>query len=253
MEFKTKTTSWLLTYPNPNDKIRIFCLPCAGSGASIYGQWHKFLPKDIGVYPIQLPGRENRICEDPILDMDSLVKYITNSILPYLDKPFLFFGHSLGARVAFEITHNLNSVYNKIPNCLIVSGSRAPHIPEPNPIHFLPDNEFLNAIGKLSGIPNIIFENKELMNLFLPILRADYTIDETYVFKDKSPLPCPIIAFGGVYDTEASEDEIQDWSAYTSNLFSYSMIEGDHFFFKSHVEELLNKISKIISNYKVSS
>lgn len=247
MEHQKITTPWLLTCPEVKDKIRLFCLPYAGGGASIYRGWKSAFPGDVGVYPIQLPGRENRIAERPLCEMRALVDAISEGILPYLQCPFIFFGHSIGARIAFEVARNLQKKWNIRPRQLIVSGSRAPHVPEPKPLHHLSDDEFVKELRRFSGTPESVLQNKELMEIFIPILRADFTVDETYVYAEDAPLECPISAFGGTKDIEASREEIAEWAQHTNSDFTIEMIEGDHFFLQRERDFLLRSVARIVS------
>lgn len=244
-----KKTPWLPILPIANDQIRIFCFPFAGGGASGYRAWQKFFPKCVGVYPVQLPGRENRISEEPFTNMVELVAEISRNLRPYLTKPFVFFGHSLGAKIAFEVVRTLRRQWQLEPSHFIVSGSRAPHIPEPKPLHHLADADFVHELRRFSGTPEAILQNRELMELFIPILRADFMLDETYVHLTEEPIACPISVFGGTFDPEAAPRELEDWQQHTSNRFNLEMIEGDHFFLQSNQTVLLNFVKDIVLTY----
>ncbi len=248
MMFQEKTP-WLSVLPAVSDQIRIFCFPFAGGGASSYRDWQKFFPKQVGVYPLQLPGRENRISDKPFTDMVDLASAISHVLRPYLTKPFVFFGHSLGARIAFEVVRTLRRKWQLAPCHLLVSGSRAPHIPEPKPLHHLTDEAFVNELRRFSGTPEAILQNKELMELFIPILRADFMVDETYVHLSEEPLACPISAFGGTADPEADPRELEAWRQHTSNRFNLEMIAGDHFFLQSNKDVLLSFVKDIVLQY----
>lgn len=245
-------TPWLPVSPAANDQIRIFCFPFAGGGASSYRDWQKFFPKTAGVYPIQLPGRENRIADQLFTDMVDLAAEISKVLRPYLTKPFVFFGHSLGARIAFEVVRVVRRNWQLEPCHLIVSGSRAPHIPEPKPLHHLTDEDFVNELRRFSGTPEAILQNKELMELFIPILRADFMVDETYVYLPEEPIACPISAFGGTADPEAEPSDLAAWQQHTSNSFNLEMIEGDHFFLQSNKDVLLNFVKDIVLKYSTA-
>jgi surfactin synthase thioesterase subunit len=246
MEPQKIVTPWLLNCPEAKDKVRVFCLPYAGGGASIYRGWAKAFPEGVGVYPIQLPGRENRITQPPLCEMSALVDAISEAIVPYLRRPFIFFGHSLGARIAFELARNLRKKWEIQPRRLIVSGSRAPHIPEPNPLHHLLDDEFVKELRRFSGTPEAVMQSRELMEIFIPILRADFTVDETYVYSEDMPLNCLISAFGGTEDMEASREEIEAWACHTSCDFSIEMIAGNHFFLQTEKDSLLRSVRRIL-------
>ncbi|MED1723434.1 thioesterase II family protein [Brevibacillus parabrevis] len=249
MDMVKPAERWLLAEPDQHDQIRLFCFPFAGGGASIYRGWAQELPAGVGVYPIQLPGRENRLMESAIREMDTLVAAISQAIQPYLDRPFLFFGHSLGTKIAFELARSVRRNWQLAPSRLIVSGARAPHIPEPNPLYHLPQELFVEELRRFAGTPEAILRSKELMGLFMPLLRADFTLDDTYLFKEEPPLECPISAFCGTHDREASEEEMAAWAQHTAGDFAMSIIEGEHFFLTTNREELLRQLSPILAGH----
>ncbi|MFS0554773.1 thioesterase II family protein [Brevibacillus sp. 179-C9.3 HS] len=253
MSMDTTAKSWLLSQPQATDSIRLFCFPFAGGGASIYRGWAQAFPSDMGVYPVQLPGRENRIAERAHAEMSVLVQEIAQAIYPYLDRPFIFFGHSMGTRIAFELARMVRSKWERNPLCLIVSGGRAPHFPEPKPIYHLSDDEFVSELRRFSGTPEAILQSKELMELFMPLLRADFTLDETYVYTEEKPLDCPIAAYCGTEDQEATQEEMEAWASHTSAQFTFEMVDGGHFFLTTNKEYLLQSVAKIIGQYRVAA
>ena len=178
--------------------------------------------------------------------MKVLIDLLTNELIPYMDRPFVLFGHSIGARIAFELARELRRKWEISPCGLIVSGSRAPHIPEPHPMHHLPDDEFVRELRRFSGTPEAVFQSRELMEMFIPILRADFTIDETYVYSEDEPLDCPVFAFGGTDDIEAKVEELEAWADHTTDVFNLEMIRGDHFFLQSERDLLLRSVSQIL-------
>ncbi|WP_107666511.1 thioesterase II family protein [Cyanothece sp. BG0011] len=229
------TNPWLyLPQPNPKAKIRLFCFPYAGGGTRIFRHWPNHLSDTIEICAIRLPGREGRISETPLTKLLDLVETITPNLLPYLDKPFAFFGHSLGSLVCFEVAHQLRQNYGIQPFFLFASGHPAPQLPDLDPpIHQLPEPDFIKEINKLNGTPKQVLEDKELMQLLMPILRADFEILETYHYTPKPPLNCPITVFGGLNDPEANETELVPWSQHTNNSFEHYLFPGDHFFIHS--------------------
>lgn len=249
MQARCKATPWLQTHPHIQDRLRLFCFPYAGGGTSMYRGWAHAFPQDVGVYPVQLPGRETRIAERLIGDMGQLATSIAEAIAPYLQLPFILFGHSLGARIAFEVARHVRRKWGVEPCHLIVSASRAPHIPDPNPLHKLPDDRFIAELRRLSGTPEAILQNKELLALFLPMLRADFTVDETYQYKVEQPLACPILAFGGTWDEEATDKELEAWARHTQAEFGLEMIAGNHFFLHAQQPVLLKSIWHQIKQY----
>ena len=245
-----KKTPWITRDSfAPNGVIRLFCFPYAGGGASVFRQWRAGLPDQIEVCPVQLPGRENRISEPLITNLDALVDIASAVFAPYLDSPFAFYGHSIGAKIAFELARNIRRTLGICPCCLIVSGSRAPHIPEPNPLHHLPDHEFMHELRRFSGTPEAVLQSKDLMEMFLPILRADFSVDETYAYSEEMPLDCPIFAFGGTQDVEAKVEDLRAWADHTSEAFSLEMIRGGHFFIQTERTLLLQSIREILLRF----
>ncbi len=253
MNSSNHATPWLPVQPAENDVIRLFCLPYAGAGASVYRGWSSLFADNTGVYPVQLPGRENRIAEPSFSTMEGLVEALSRAILPSLNRPFVFFGHSIGARIAFELARNIQKNWGLHPRHLIVSGSRAPHISEPKPLHHLPDNEFIQELRRFSGTPEEVLQNRELMDMFIPVLRADFCVDETYACVMEPPLACPITAFGGTKDGEASRQEIAAWAAQTLADFDMEMVEGGHFFLHSHRDVLVRSVSRILDRHRAGA
>lgn len=229
---------------NITEKVMV-CFPFAGGGASSYNSWRKELEGAINVCPVQLPGREDRIMEEPYKDIEKLVYDITEELNGFRDKQLYLFGHSMGAKIAYEVAKKLEGNGRKV-KLLIVSGSRVPHIPEQNPIYNLQDSEFIVALKRFGGMPKKILENRELLKFFLPMLRADFEMDEIYYTKNAVKLKCPILAIGGSLDKEANEDEISAWKQYASSKFEYKMFEGGHFFIKQHEKEVLDAVRERI-------
>lgn len=241
------TRSWCITgNPRHEIRMRLFCFPYAGGGAAVFRQWQAGLPNHVQVCPVQYPGREHRIAEPLITKLHRLVDVACKALSPYFDRPFAFYGHSLGARIAFEMTRELRRKRDIQPLHLIVSGSRAPHLPEPNPIHHLPGEAFVEELRRFSGTPAAVLENRELMEMYLPILRADFEVDETYEHTPERPLDCPIAAFGGTLDLEATREEIEQWGRHTYGNFTLEMFKGDHFFLHSKRDHLLRSVSMIL-------
>ncbi|CVI64911.1 Linear gramicidin dehydrogenase LgrE [Clostridiales bacterium CHKCI001] len=226
------------------DKV-LFCFPFAGGGAAAFNSWVTFFATDTVVCTIQLPGREERIMEKPYTDMRILVEDLYKLIHQYDNHQLYFFGHSMGAKIAYEVAKKLESEGKTLEH-LIVSGSRVPHLPEQNPIYHLNDEEFEQGIARFDGTPQEILENKELMSFFLPMLRADFIMDETYYTQKIEKLSCPITALGGTFDKEADEHAVLQWKEYALKNFQAYFFEGGHFFIREKEQEVLKKIAAII-------
>lgn len=220
--------------PNPNARLRLFCFPSAGAGASMFRSWPSFLPADIEVCPVQLPGRETRLREPAIAELDPLLEALVGMLLPELDGPFALFGHSMGALIGFELARALRREHGPQPAQLLVSGFRAPHLPDRNPaIHELPEGLFVAALERYGGMASEILSNHDLMQLLIPVLRADMQLCETYRYRAETPLACPITAFCGLGDTLAGSREVEAWCQQTARGFTLHVLPGGHFFIQT--------------------
>ena len=246
MTTATAFDSWIACRkPNPQARLRLFCLPYAGTSASVFRTWSDGLPVDVEVCPVQLPGRGTRLMETPFTQPASLVQALAQALVPLLDKPFAFFGHSLGALVGFELARQLRRQTGVQPVRLFVSADRAPQVSHRDrPIHALPEGEFLVELRRLNGIPGKVLEEAELMQMILPILRADFAVYETYIYATEPPLNCPISTFGGLRDHRVSRGDLEAWRDQTSGSFSLRMFPGDHFFWNTTQPLLLQILSQ---------
>ena len=231
------------------EKIPLFCLPFAGGGASAYNQWAKKMQGKVTVCLVQLPGREERIMEKPYIDMPVMLDDLEEAVREVVDGPYALWGHSMGGKIAYELEKRLEAV-GYTASCLFISGSRIPSIPEPKPIYHLPDEEFKRELGRFEGTPKEILENQELLDFFLPMLRADFTMDETYYDKTGIVLHAPIAAFGGEKDGEADESAICEWGKYTDNDFSYRIFPGGHFYLRDYEDEVISEVMRRLPGIK---
>jgi medium-chain acyl-[acyl-carrier-protein] hydrolase len=218
--------------PSATSRVRLFCFPYAGAGSQIFRTWPDALPADVEVCPVQLPGRGTRLTERPFTQLSPLVEALTEALVPLLDKPFAFFGHSLGALVSFEVARRIRRDSGLHPVRLFVSACSAPDLPHRGrTIYDLPKKEFLAELRRLNGTPSELLGHEELMEIVLPLLRADFAIYENYAYSADPPLNCPILAFGGLQDRRVNRRDLEAWRAHTNASFSLRMLPGDHFFF----------------------
>lgn len=237
---------WVTCYhPNARARIRMFCFPFAGGGALTFRTWHDHLPSTVEVCAIQLPGRGNRLREPPLDRMGPLVQALVPALIPYLDRPFVFFGHSMGALIAFEIARQLRSEFVIGPKHLFVSGRAAPQIPEAERRTYdLPEPEFVDELRRLNGTPKEVLEHPELLGLMIPILRADFAICQNYVCSPEAPFSFPLTAFGGLQDEDISRQHLDQWREQTTAEFKMQMFPGDHFFLQMAQPLLLQAIAQ---------
>jgi medium-chain acyl-[acyl-carrier-protein] hydrolase len=182
--------------------------------------------------------------EPPFNNLNALVHAAVPMILPYLDRPFAFFGHSLGAVLSFEIARHLRKEQHRGPLHLFASARRAPQRPASRlPTYDLPEAEFLEHLHRMNGTPKEVLEHPQLMPLMLPLLRADFAVSQTYIYREEPPLNCPITAFGGVQDEEVDREELEAWREQTSASFSLRLFRGDHFFLHTSQKDLFDILS----------
>lgn len=229
----TSTSKLWFTSPRPNTRaaLRLFCFPYAGGSSHIYRTWPEGLPSGVEIVTAHLPGRGNRINEPPYTNILPLVQELAEVIKPLLDKPFAFFGHSMGAMICFELTRRLRREGGASPRHLFVSGRTAPQLKagRPSP-HDLPPEEFESELRRLKGTPDEVLAHAELMQLMLPLLRADFTLVGTYEYSPEPPLACPISAYGAVDDEEVSRENLEAWREQTTAAFNLRVFPGGHFF-----------------------
>ncbi|WP_281887493.1 thioesterase II family protein [Paenibacillus sp. YYML68] len=236
---------------NSRAELRLFCLPYAGGGASLYRDWQRMFPKYVDVCPIQLPGRENRGAEQPLSDLKQVVQVMAKAMKPLLDRPFILFGHSMGALLSYELAQELDRQYGVRPMHLFVSGSTAPHKRTPGKLmHKLPDDQFKAELRALNGTPEVLLQNDELMQILLPRIRADFSICETYQYEERPPLACPITVFGGAKDTGVNHTRLDSWKDRTTEAFELHMYDGDHFFIHEEYESMIDCIAGHITTFR---
>jgi medium-chain acyl-[acyl-carrier-protein] hydrolase len=228
-------------------KLRLFCFPYAGAGASAFRDWPKFFTPEIEVVPVQLPGRESRIRERALTRIGPLVELLAGD-LGDLNTAFAFFGHSMGALVGYELARKLSYEGKPAPVHVFVSARRDPSILDENPpLHRLDDVNLLEKLRELNGTPKEIFQYPDLVSFWLAILRADLEVCETYVCTDAAPLECPITAFCGLEDAHVRRDDMAAWRNRTRGAFNLHLLPGDHFFLHTSRDILLRTIARSLS------
>jgi len=245
-----KYDNWFITFKkNYNASMRLFCFHYAGSSASIFRTWAQDMPDWAELTAIQLPGRENRYSEQLLYDVFAVVDRLHLAFDPYINKPFVIFGHSMGSLIAFEFIRKLRRERMIQPKHLIISGTKAPHTLAEKPlIYNLPDTEFIQELKKYNGIPQELIENEELINIFLPVIRADFCISQAYKYNNEKPLNCPITVFGGINDNTFDKQNLFKWKEQTLGAFNSNLFSGDHFFIKSSYTEVIAIINQILKD-----
>jgi medium-chain acyl-[acyl-carrier-protein] hydrolase len=240
---------FLYPSPQPQAKVRLFCFPYAGGGSGTFRSWLKTLPNFVELCLAQLPGREGRISERPYDDLAAMVDTLSEVIGPHLTKPFAFFGHSMGAMISMELARAVRRKLNVEPVHLFVSGRSAPQMPRTRELTYnLPEPEFIEELRRLNGTPPEVLAHPELMQLVTPLLRADFSVCQTYRYTPEPPLSCPITVFGGLED-ETTREELDGWREQTAATCTVRMAPGNHFFLHSAQPQILRIVEQQLRQF----
>ncbi len=238
---------WFIRKSTPGALRRLYCFPYAGGGINTFLSWQACLGNAIEICATQMPGRGARFLEPPCVSLEVLVNELAHLIAHEADRPFSLYGHSLGALVAFEIARYLRAHDLPSPENLIVSGCEAPHIRlRPKRFEEYDDAELIQTLKELNGTPTEVLCNNELMQMILPVTRADFTLSSNYQYQHSAPLNIPITVLSGTEDNHVEKDKINDWQSLTSNLCNVYWLEGDHFFIEQNQALLIQYLKPIL-------
>ncbi|MDX2939098.1 thioesterase II family protein [Streptomyces ipomoeae] len=232
---RSAARGWLGDRPSRavRPRLRLLCFPHAGAGASAYQSWAPGLPDRVEVLPVRLPGREARADERPYTEVAELTSDLAGDLEPLWREPYVLFGHSMGALLAFELARELRRRGLPGPRRLIVSGRMAPQLhPDPRQRwRGLGDVELLDEIGRLGGMPDpLLLMGPAMLSVFLRPLRADIELHESYTYRHEPPLETPLTVLGGDRDPRADREELFAWRTQSSAGTDVHVMDGGHFF-----------------------
>jgi medium-chain acyl-[acyl-carrier-protein] hydrolase len=246
---KSHSPRWIFQEIQPQAKIQLFCFPYAGGGISSYLPWQKALGADIQVACFQLPGRGSRLFEPCIDSFQELIETLTSLVITHANRPYLFFGHSFGGLMAFEVTRALRKRQKTLPKHLIISACEAPHSrSQSKRLHELNDTDLKQALAQLNGTPTDVLENTELMRLLLPGIRSDFRLNAEYSYHFEPPLNLPLTVLTGQEDTHVHPQKLNRWQEQTSAEYKKHTILGNHFFIDTQREAVINLINNLLVN-----
>lgn len=250
MNRKVNRDPWFFcNKPKPQASVRLFCFPFSGGGASIYRSWPDAMGNEIEVQAVQLPGRETRYNEARELNINVLVKNIVKALEIYQDKPFAFFGYSLGALLAFEVCRALAKHNMNAPIHLFVAAMRAPQTARIHePLSPLPDEKFIQQVEYYYQPQGEAWNNSELRDLFMPVLKDDMALADNYIYLDEMPLSCPIDVFTGKQDLGAPPHLTATWHEQTSDKTHYHGYQGGHFFIEEHLKDVQSVVLETLES-----
>ncbi len=229
----------------PESRVCLICFPFAGGGLPVFRRWPEQLSPEIELWAVQLPGRGLRLSEPPFSRLDMLVAELAAELPSAMQRPFALFGHSMGARVAFELARALRRSGATMPLFLFLSACPAPQLPPDGPdLHALPRAELLAELQAWGGTPPAVAQNSELLDLVMPALRADLAVVETAVYRPASALNIPVTVFGGTADPIVPPTSLDAWHVQTSGRFRVQLFAGGHFFLETAVVNLTKIIKQ---------
>jgi medium-chain acyl-[acyl-carrier-protein] hydrolase len=237
---KKSQSMWFENLPQGRDgALRLYCFPYAGGSAQVFRGWQRHFAPQASLSLAHLPGRAARIGEPAFKKHKPLVTALADAMIPELPRAFAFWGHSMGALISFELARELRRRGQPAPLALFLSGRGAPQVPDPDPPTFnLPDPEFVAELRRLNGTPKQLLDNPELKEFFLPTIRADFELVETYEYEPEPPLTCPICAYGSLQDPTVPATNLKAWQKQTSGAFKVRMFPGDHFYIHASTDLL---------------
>ncbi|MEU5626706.1 thioesterase II family protein [Streptomyces tendae] len=243
------TGTWLKNGSAGTDApLRLFCFAHAGGGGGFFQPWREKLLPEVEVCPVILPGRETRVAEPAFRSMEDLLGPLCTGLAPHLDRPYALFGHSTGAAIAYEVARRFQDDPARAPRRLLVSGRRAPHLAARRPPYAgLADDDFLRVVAELGGTPPEVMRQRDLMRMFLPALRADFHLNETYRPLPGPRLTCPLSGFTGDHDPEVTPLELGLWKTTSDGPFRMRVYEGDHFYLAGLPEPLRSDLRRDLS------
>nr|WP_055501589.1 alpha/beta fold hydrolase [Nonomuraea pusilla] len=235
------TDRWLIRWqPRTEPALRLICFPYAGGGPALFRTWPQALPPQAEVCAVQLPGRGARFTEPPFTSMDELLPALADGLAPFLDRPYVTFGHSLGGIISFELVRFLRAKNLGQPELMIISGCRAAQAPPSGPrIHDLPTAEFRAELRRINGTPQEVLEDEGLLEVVEPMVRADMALGERYLHLPEPPLDVPMSVVHGSADATVTRAAAEAWHEQTTGEFVVREVPGDHFFIHDAEADLL--------------
>ena len=227
----------------PRAGTRLFCFHFAGGGASVFKNWNNLLPAEIELCAVQLPGREDRYNETPLENYHTAIAELIPRIRPLLDKPFIFFCHSMGTIIGFQLALALYKDYNLTPLRCFFSASAAPNNkPLFKKIAHLPEKEFKAEILSFGGIPREVTSSPGLLKIMLPLLRHDFRLIDSFTYEDCDLLHCPLTILGGQDDSNVPPAKLEGWHNVSTEETNIILFRGGHFYLLENMELLVQTV-----------
>ncbi|NOJ96169.1 thioesterase [Corallococcus sp. CA049B] len=239
--------------PLPEPRLRLFCLPFAGGSAAIYQPWSMALPTGVELCAVQLPGRERRLMEPAMKSLPALMDVLMPALTPLMDRPFALFGYSMGARIGLEVARTLKRQGGPKPLGFIAAAAPPPSHNDREPIHTLDDPGFIAKLREYDGTPEEVLQHKELLELILPTLRADFALAWSENGKDTAPLDIPLSVYAGKGDKHVGLDTMEHWREESTADVRIRHFEGGHFFIRTHGPPVLAAVREDLTRWMTAA
>jgi len=240
-------TPYLSSRPATEPRLRVFCFHHAGGSASVFGGWQTILGRSAEVLPVQLPGREKRIREPRITEMTVLTAELERHLGPFLRRPYVFYGHSMGALIAYNLTRLLLADGRPAPEMLLVGACAAPHLrPVPPGVEDLPDDELAAWLIQMGGMSALLLDYPDWLRAAAALAHDDLVLCCSHQYSDFPPLPCPIQAFAGQADNMLPAEAVRAWAQHTQALDDLRQVSGDHLFIRDPANSFFTQLALVL-------
>jgi surfactin synthase thioesterase subunit len=240
-------TPYLISQPSEEPRLRLFCFHHAGGGASIFSGWPPVLGRVADVLPVQLPGREKRIREPRITDRAILIDELERNLGPYLRRPYVFYGHSMGGLIAYDFAQQLLVHGNPGPDQVVVGASCAPHLPPlPPGVEDLPDDRLAAWLIQMGGMSAMLLDYPDWLRAAISLVRDDLSLCRSHPRREFPPLPCPIQAFAGADDPLVPAAAVAGWAEHTQVPSDLRQVPGGHLFIRDSPSAFLTQLASVL-------
>lgn len=228
---------------------RLYCFPHAGGSSISFMPWKKRIDRRIELYPVDIPVTLGPKESLPLSSISTVVEKLSDSLSNHDGIQFSFFGHSLGGLIAFELARSLKKRGLMQPSNIIISGCESPrkHMSSGS-VHLLDDHDLIEFIKSFNGITDEIINDKRIMHMLLPKIRADFSLAQSYLYMPSDKIDSDLVILSGREDVRSGDDFLLEWQLETSGKCDFNYFRGDHFFINENLSDIIKLINKKLIN-----